>query len=227
MKAVGYVRVSTEEQASQGVSLEAQTEKVKAYASLYDIELVEIITDAGVSAKTLDRPGLNKALGMLESGEAQALVIVKLDRLTRSVRDLDHLLENYFADKFSLMSVSEQVDTRTASGRLVLNVLMSVAQWERETIGERTSQALQHKKAQGEHIGGVGFGYKVTAKKLTQSKEHETVTAIVEMRGQGMTLTAIADKLNSEGIKTARGGKWYPTTVSNIVNREIKLNKMA
>lgn len=227
MKAVGYVRVSTEEQASQGVSLEAQTEKVKAYASLYDIELVEIITDAGVSAKTIDRPGLNKALAMLEAGEAEALVIVKLDRLTRSVRDLDYLLEKYFADKFSLMSVSEQVDTRTASGRLVLNVLMSVAQWERETIGERTSQALQHKKAQGEHIGGVGFGYKVTGKKLAQSKEHEIVTAIVEMRGQGMTLTVIADKLNAEGVKTARGGKWYPKTVSNIIEREMKLNKIA
>lgn len=227
MKAIGYVRVSTEEQASQGVSLEAQTEKVKAYASLYDIELVEIITDAGVSAKSLDRPGLNKALAMLEAGEAEALVIVKLDRLTRSVRDLDHLLEKYFADKFSLMSVSEQVDTRTASGRLVLNVLMSVAQWERETIGERTSQALQHKKAQGEHIGGVGFGYQVTGKKLAQSKDHETVVAIVEMRGQGMTLTAIADKLNTEEIKTARGGKWYPKTVSNIIEREMKLNKIA
>jgi DNA invertase Pin-like site-specific DNA recombinase len=227
MKAIGYIRVSTEEQATQGVSLDAQTEKVKAYASLYDIELIEIITDAGVSAKTLDRPGLNKALAMLEAGEAEALVIVKLDRLTRSVRDLDHLLENYFASRFSLMSVQEQVDTRTASGRLVLNVLMSVAQWERETIGERTSQALQHKKAQGEHIGGVGFGYQVTGKKLAKAKDHETVTAIVEMRGQGMTLTAIADKLNSESIKTARGGLWYAKTVANIINREVKLNKTA
>ena len=103
MKAVGYIRVSTEEQATQGVSLDAQTEKVRAYASLYDIELVEIITDAGVSAKTIDRPGLSKALAMLEAEEAEALVIVKLDRLTRSVRDLDYLLDKYFASRFSLM----------------------------------------------------------------------------------------------------------------------------
>jgi DNA invertase Pin-like site-specific DNA recombinase len=108
MKAIGYVRVSTEEQATQGVSLDAQTDKIQAYASLYDIELLEIITDAGVSAKTLERPGLEKALKMLEAGEAEALVIVKLDRLTRSVRDLDYLLEKYFADRFSLMSVGEQ-----------------------------------------------------------------------------------------------------------------------
>ncbi len=116
---------------------------------MYDIELVEIVIDAGVSAKSLERPGLQKALGILDSREVEAMVIVKLDRLTRSVKDLDWLLENYFADKFSLMSVSEQIDTRTASGRLVLNVLMSVAQWEREAIGERTNAALQHKKSQG------------------------------------------------------------------------------
>ncbi len=220
MKALGYVRVSTEDQFNQGVSLGAQTEKVKAYASLYDIELVEIIIDAGVSAKTLDRPGLNRALGMLEAGEAEALVIVKLDRLTRSVRDLDYLLENYFGDRFSLMSVQEQVDTRTASGRLVLNVLVSVSQWEREVIGERTSQALQHKKAQGEHIGGVGFGYQVSDGKLTKGQDYRVVESIVGMRGRGETLISIANKLNADGIKTARGGLWYAKTVSNIINRE-------
>nr|WP_199309871.1 MULTISPECIES: recombinase family protein [Synechocystis] len=89
---------------------------------------MEIITDAGVSAKTLERLGLEKALKMLEAREAEALVIVKLDRLNRSVRDLDCLLEKYFSERFSLMSVGEQVDIRTAAGRLVLNVLMSVAQ---------------------------------------------------------------------------------------------------
>lgn len=223
MKAIGYIRVSTEEQATQGVSLDAQKAKLEAYAGLYDIELVDIIIDAGQSAKSLDRPGLQKALGMLDSGEVEAMVIVKLDRLTRSVKDLDWLLENYFADKFSLMSVSEQVDTRTASGRLVLNVLMSVAQWERETIGERTSAALQHKKAQGEHIGGVGFGYQVTGKKLAKTKEHKTVELIQQLRDEGKTLQAIADHLNSKDIKTQRSGKWYPMTVSNIIKREERL----
>ncbi|MGB2924425.1 MAG: recombinase family protein [Limnothrix sp.] len=223
MKAVGYIRVSTEEQANHGVSLDAQKAKLEAYASLYDIELIEIVIDAGVSAKTLNRDGLQRALGMLDVGECEAMVIVKLDRLTRSVRDLDALLENYFADKFSLMSVGEQIDTRTASGRLVLNVLMSVAQWEREAIGERTSAALQHKKSQGEYIGGAGFGYTVTDAKLKKTKEFKTVELIEKMRGDGKTLTAIANHLNSENIKTARGGKWYAMTVSNIIKREQRL----
>ncbi|WP_368667607.1 recombinase family protein [Synechocystis sp. LEGE 06083] len=182
---------------------------MQAYASLYDIELPEIITDAGVSAKTLGRPGLEKALKMLEAREAEALVIVKLDRLNRSVRDLDCLLEKYFSERFSLMSVGEQVDTRTAAGRLVLNVLMSVAQWERETIGERTNTALQHKKAQGEYIGGVGFGYQVEDKKLVRAENHNIVEMIVQLRQEEETLEAIAKRLNESRVKTMRGGRWY------------------
>jgi len=224
MKALGYIRVSTDDQANHGISLDAQKAKLEAYASLYGIDLIEIILDGGASAKSLDRQGLKKALAMLEAGEAEALVIVKLDRLTRSVRDLDYLLENYFGNKYSLMSVGEQIDTRTAAGRLVLNVLMSVAQWEREAIGERTSQALQHKKAQGEHIGGVGFGYQVTAKKLAKAEGHEIIQAIMDMRAKGLTLTAIAEHLNSQNIPTARGGHWYAKSVSNIINREARLS---
>jgi hypothetical protein len=121
------------------VSLDAQRAKVKAYAELYDLELAEVIVDAGESAKSLDRPGLKRALGMLKAGEAEALLVVKLDRLTRSVVDLGTLVERYFAPgKAALLSVGEQIDTRSAAGRLVLNVLASVSQWEREAIGERT-----------------------------------------------------------------------------------------
>jgi DNA invertase Pin-like site-specific DNA recombinase len=106
-----------------------------------------VIEDAGLSAKTLDRPGLQTALAMLKTGQAAGLVIAKLDRLTRSVRDLGALIEGPFAaGKAALLSVSEQIDTRTAGGRLVLNILGSVSQWEREVIGERTAAALQHKK---------------------------------------------------------------------------------
>ncbi|GAC1430248.1 MAG: hypothetical protein NVSMB62_27670 [Acidobacteriaceae bacterium] len=119
------------------------------------MDLCEVIVDAGESAKSLDRPGLQRALGMLKRGEAAALLVVKLDRLTRSVVDLGRLVEQYFAPgRAALLSVSEQIDTRSAAGRLVLNVLASVSQWEREAIGERTAVAMQHKVAQGEYTGG-------------------------------------------------------------------------
>ena len=149
-KTIAYLRVSTDKQADKGISLEAQEEKARAYASLYDLDLIEVIIDAGESAKTLDRPGLQRTLNMLKTGKADALLVVKLDRLTRSVVDLGKLIETYFAPgKAALMSVSEQIDTRSAAGRLVLNILASVSQWERETIGERTRDAMQHKQANG------------------------------------------------------------------------------
>lgn len=221
VRAVGYIRVSTEEQASSGVSLDAQKAKLEAYAALYDIELVGIEIDAGVSAKTLNRPGLQSALARLDSGEAGALIVVKLDRLTRRVADLDTLIENYFGAKFTLMSVSEQIDTSSAAGRLVLNVLTSVAQWERETTSERTKTALSHKKAQGQHVGSAGFGYKVIDKKLQKvTQEYQTIAVIQQMKKAGLTLQAIADHLNANGYQTQRGGKWYPMTISNVLKRE-------
>jgi Resolvase, N terminal domain len=135
-RTIAYLRVSTDKQADRGVSLDAQRAKATAYAQLYDLDLCEVIVDAGESAKSLDRSGLQRALGMLKRGEAAALLVVKLDRLTRSVVDLGRLVEQYFAPgKAALLSVSEQIDTRSAAGRLVLNVLA----WEREAIGENAT----------------------------------------------------------------------------------------
>jgi len=220
-KAIGYIRVSTQEQATHGVSLEAQSEKIRAYASLYDIELLDIVVDAGVSAKSLNRDGLQSALQMLDSGKADALIIYKLDRLTRSVTDWNTLIADYFTDK-ALLSVTDQIDTRTAAGRLCLNVLMSVAQWEREAIGERTSTALQYKIANGDHVGSPAYGFKMVDKKLEQvSIEHEAIALIQQLKADGLKLQAIADHLNESGIATKRGGLWYPTTVKNVLAREV------
>ena len=218
-KAIGYIRVSTQEQATQGYSLDAQTAKLKAYASLYDIELIDIVVDAGVSAKSLKREGLQRVLTTLDNGGADAVLIFKLDRLTRSVKDWNVLIEKYFTNH-ALLSVSDQIDTRTAAGRLCLNVLMSVAQWERETIGERTSTALQYKKSQGQHIGSVPYGYESIDKTLAVvESEAAAISLIQEMREQGAKLQAIADELNAQNITSKRGGKWYPSSVKNVIER--------
>ncbi len=122
MKAVGYIRVSTEDQAMTGVSLPAQRAKLEAYASLYGLELVRIEVDDGVSAKTLERPALRRALATVDRGEADGLLIAKLDRLSRSVADWDRLIDGYFGERAGkqLWSVADSIDTRTAAGRLVL-----------------------------------------------------------------------------------------------------------
>lgn len=219
-KAIGYVRVSTEEQAREGVSLAAQESRIRMFAGLYGIELVRVVIDAGQSAKTLNRPGLQDALQGLEAGEAEALLIAKLDRLTRSVADWGTLIDRYFTRRYELLSVDDKMDTRTAAGRLVLNVLISVAQWEREAIGERTAAALAHKRSRGEHVGRAPFGFRIEGSKLARVEEEaRAIALIIERRGQGHALRAIADELNQQGIATQRGGRWAPQTVKNILDR--------
>ena len=222
-RTAAYIRVSTDKQAEHGVSLDAQRAKVEAYASLYDLDLVAVLVDAGLSAKSLDRPALSEALALLDSGEADALLVVKLDRLTRSVKDLGTLVERYFArpNGPALMSVSEQIDTRSAAGRLVLNVLASVAQWEREATGERTSAAMAHKRSLGEYTGGrVPFGFRVGADGSTLEPVEEEQAVITEtraLRASGLSLRAIGAALERQGYRTRMGGSWAPTQIKRIL----------
>ncbi|MGO8996739.1 MAG: recombinase family protein [Polyangiaceae bacterium] len=226
-RVVGYARVSTEGQADGGVSLDAQRAKLAAYATAMDLELVAVEVDAGVSAKTLDRPALQRALAMLDAGQAEGLLVAKLDRLTRSVRDLGDLVERYFAARFSLMSVADSIDTRSAAGRLVLNVLASVAQWEREATAERTRDALAHLQAEGVLIGGVPLGLRRTDEVGRDGRrvvvEHDgeaaAVRRMLEMRAGGISLRSIARVLREEGHATKRGGRWVAATVGRVLAR--------
>lgn len=225
---VGYCRVSTEKQADEGVSLDAQWERLHQYAELYGHELVSVHQD-DLSGKTLDRPGLKAALADLKKG-AEGLLVVKLDRLTRNVSDLNTLIVEYFADgKWHLHSVNEHIDTRSASGRLVLNMLSSVSQWEREVIGERTKDALNHLKNKGVKLGRAPLGWARAedvdgdGRRVVQDveSEQETVARIVELREQGLSLRKIGDVLEEEGRKTKRGGRWQAQTIATILERGV------
>jgi site-specific DNA recombinase len=224
MRVLGYARVSTEEQATSGQSIGAQRVKLEGYAKLYDLELVGIIEDAGQSAKSLNRPGLQKALTMLRKGEADGLVIAKLDRLTRSVADWQTLIDDHFGERAGrqLLSVQDCIDTRTAAGRLVLNVLLSVAQWEREAIGERTRDALQHKISNRERVGKIRYGFDLAPDGRTllpNAGEQEAIGTMRELRATGTSYSKIAAELNTRGIPTKEGRSWQKMTVRNILMR--------
>lgn len=223
-RVIGYIRVSTQK---QGLSLGAQTEKLRAYAVALDLDLVDIEADEGLSAKSLDREGLQRTLARLEAGDAEGLLIPKLDRLTRSVKDLGVLIERYFGERFQLLSVGDSIDTRSASGRLVLNVLMSVAQWEREAIAERVREVLKHLKGQGVQLGGEALGWQRT-EAIDETKrrvvvpvkaEEQTILRILELRAQRLSLRTIAETLTLEGHQTKRGGVWGAETVRKILKR--------
>jgi site-specific DNA recombinase len=222
-RVVAYVRVSTDKQADHGVSLEAQREKVMAYAALYDLEVVEVVVDAGASAKTLDREGLARVLELLGSGAVDGLLVAKLDRLTRSVRDLGELLDRYFRRSGgpALLSVAEQIDTRSAAGRLVLNILGSVSEWEREAIGERTSTAMRHKAARGEYTGGrVPYGFRLASDGVHLEEdpaEQAVLAAARAAHAKGLSLRAIARELARQGFTTRRGRAFHAKQVHRMV----------
>jgi site-specific DNA recombinase len=227
LNVVGYKRVSTEEQSAGGFSLDVQDAKIRQYCELYDLHLIRVISDPGFSGKTLDRPGIGQVLEALRQrkGGADGVVIAKLDRLTRSLKDWADLIDEFFSEKAGkrLFSVGDSIDTRTAGGRLVLNVLMTVAQWEREIIAERTSEALQAKIARGERCGKIRFGYDLAddGKMLVPNAgEQETIRILTEWRAQGKTYRDLVKMVEDLGIETKEGNRiWLPATIRRILTR--------
>ena len=218
MKAIGYVRVSTDK---QGVSLEAQAEKIKAMALVQDTELIDTIVESE-SAKSLNRPGMAKLLAAVDKGKVQAIIVAKLDRLTRSVKDLCELLERFERRGVALVSVAESLDTGSAAGRLVLNIMAAVSQWEREAIGERTRDALRHKRTNGERVGNIQFGYRLCADRRhvePDPGEQAVLTEIQNLRQNGHTLRGIAAKLNHRALRTRRGSAWRLEHVARILRQ--------
>ena len=229
LRAVGYVRVSTDQQAQEGVSLDAQHVRIRAHCVSQDIELVEIVCDDGYSAKSLDRPGIKRALQMLEAKQADAIVVVKLDRLTRSVKDLGYLCDTYFREgtAYSLLSVCDSIDTRSAGGKLLLNVLMSVAQWEREAISERTQEAMNELKRRGIRTGGAPYGWHYTKEPDAHGRrtlvkhpgEQKTIARICALHIAGLSVLEIWKRLIADGIPP-RKAQWERPTIYRILNRQ-------
>jgi DNA invertase Pin-like site-specific DNA recombinase len=221
-KAVGYVRVSTDKQADRGVSLDAQAEKIRAMAVVHGVELIDLIVDAGESAKSINRPGMGRMLALVDSGSVQTVIIAKLDRLTRSVKDLAELLERFQRKGVSLVSVAESLDTGSAAGRLVLNIMTAVSQWEREAIGERTTTALQHKKARRQIYSRTPYGYERDGTKLVPVAEEQTVISRMRLyRANGWTFRRIAETLNAECVPTKRRGQWFAQTIKDVIENRL------
>lgn len=222
-RAYGYVRVSTEEQVREGVSLRDQRAKIKAYAELHDLRLVKIFSDEGASGKDLERPGLQQLLELTKDAKDESVVVYKLDRLSRRTRDLLFLIEDVFRQgNTRLLSLTEKIDTNTAMGKFFLTLMAGLAQMERELISERTRSALQFKKQKGERLGTTPLGYRTRkdGALVPLPREMATVRRIKNMRRRAMSYGKIADVLNDEDVPTKRGGKWYASTVWYVANNK-------
>jgi site-specific DNA recombinase len=220
-RAIGYVRVSTEEQAAEGYSLDAQRAKLAGYALANDLELVAVHADEGLSGKRADnRPALQSALAALRAGQATALVVVKLDRLSRSTKDVLDLVERSGREGWALHSLAEKLDTASAMGRFVVTVFAAIAQAEREVIGERTRAAMSHMKASGFRVGAVPFGFDLATDGRTlvsNAAEQAIIGQVRDLKASGLSLRGIAAELNARGVLSKTGRAWSHVTVSGLI----------
>jgi DNA invertase Pin-like site-specific DNA recombinase len=208
LRVVGYIRVSTEDQADSGAGLEAQRAAIHDQCRRRSWELVALHSDTASARSLVARPGLAKALADVDGGAAAALVVAKLDRLSRSLLDFAALMERSRKKGWALVALDLGVDTTTPSGEMMANVLAVFAQFERRLIGQRTREALAVKRNQGVRLGRPPVLAEAILRRIRID------------RSRGRTLAAIAAALNSAGVPTAHDGRcWHVSTVQALLQR--------
>jgi len=229
MKAIGYTRCSTNEQADSGLGLEAQAERIRAYCTMRGLELPDLITDAGVSGgKPLaSRDGGQRFLTAIRERKADAVVMLKLDRMFRNAGDCLATVEKWEKSGFALHVVDlggNAIDTTSAAGRFMLVVLAGAAEMERNLTRERTRSAMAVKRGNGQRIGTVPYGFDLAGDGATlvpNDAEQAVITDIRSWRSHGWTLERIADELTRRGVptKTGKSERWTHQAVARIAQR--------
>lgn len=222
-KACVYTRVSTAEQANEGYSIEEQERMCKAAIESKGWVYVRTYTDPGVSGRTMVRPGLAAMISAIKEGEIDAVVIYKLDRLSRKQRDTMMIIEDVIMkNDIALLSLNETLDTSTPWGRAMIGILSSFNQMESENIQARTQMGRKAKAAKGGYAGGKPpIGYTVVEGELVvDPKGAEIVRLVFGLRKSGYTLMGIADELNERGYRTKAGNKFQHSSVRAILENE-------
>jgi len=230
-RAIGYIRVSTDMQAMEGLSLDAQQSAIEQYCALYGLKLVKVCKDV-ISGGKAQRPGLQDALGSLMRG-GDVLVVLKFDRLSRSIRHFCEVYETYFKDGAKeLVAIRESIRLDSALGRALISILLVFAQMEREATGERTREAIHHIRQSGYHFGKVPYGKKTIPapdnprmKLLADDAEEQAVIAQLKTwAARGVGITEMANRLNAAGVTPPQGARW---TKSLIYNLRLRLSQIA
>lgn len=204
---VGYVRVSTDEQGRSGLGLDAQEAAIRRAAELRGWELVALETDVASGSSRSRRPGLEAALARCWAGDAAGLVVAKLDRLSRSLLDFATLVEEAQRGGFALVVLDQDFDLSTASGRAMAGMLAVFASFERDLCSERTRAALAAARERGTRLG---------RRPLLPEGVFDRV---VELHAGGLSLRAVAARLNADGVAAPAGGRWDHAAVRRVVHR--------
>ena len=219
-----YIRVSTDEQAKEGYSIDAQRRVLNAWAVVKGAEAITEYVDEGFSAKNLNRPAVKRLIDDCRRGMIDTVIVWKLDRLTRNLRDLLMLMEDVFRDfGVEFVSATESIDTSTAAGRLVLNMLGAVAQNERENTSDRVSMVMTELSKNAKHLGGQPlYGYSVTqdGHYAPHPVEAEAVRMIFNLKLRGSSYSDIISALDAAGHKPRSGGSWTRNTLYDMLRNE-------
>lgn len=211
-RVLGYIRVSTDDQGKSGLGLDAQRAAIEAECQHRGWELVTVYRDVASGKSTNGRHQLQRALTDLGARRADALVVAKLDRLSRSTVDFGRVLKIAKRHGWPLVIIEPDIDTSTLTGKLMADVLISVAEWERGAIAERTKAAMAIAKKRRAAEGKAPFGRQ-------KSIDAKVEQRIVRMRKRGNSFQTIAAQLDSDGIKAPLGGPWSWQTISRVVRR--------
>lgn len=226
-----YIRVSTEDQAKDGFSINAQKEKLTKYAEANDWDIYDYYIDDGISGKNLDgRPEVQRMLKDIEDKKINNVLIYKLDRLTRSVRDLIYLIELFEKYGCTFNSQTEKIDTSNAVGRMFVKIIGIFAEFERENLAERVSFGYEQKTREGNYTncnGVYGYDYiKGEQKLVVNDIEKELVNRIFDLYIDGNSYFKIARMFNMENVPTKRGGHWASATIKSIINNPLYIGKV-
>jgi DNA invertase Pin-like site-specific DNA recombinase len=230
MKLIGYIRVSTEAQATEGVSLGAQEERIRAYAKFVGAEVVEILVDAGASGRKARRVKKLEAVRRVVSGEADALVVYAIDRLSRSTIDLLATVKELADAGAGFVSCREQLDSSTPHGRFTLTILAGLAEMESELIAERTREAMARCRREGRAVSSRTYGFRRVddTKRVDEvPREMAIVERILALRDAGLSLNRVAERLNRYLVDAPRGKKWYPSSVKSVEETHRRLRRIA
>jgi site-specific DNA recombinase len=230
MKAAIYVRVSTAEQAAEGYSIRAQTDRLKAYCVSQGWEIFEFYVDDGYSAKDTNRPNLKRMMKHIEEGLIDCVLVYRLDRLTRSVRDLYTILETFDKYDCKFKSATEVYDTTTAMGRMFITIVAALAQWERENTGERIRMGMEQKAREGNWVINLApYGYEIDKENKTlvvNEYEATIVKKIYDMYLSGKGMIKIATELNRINIRTKTDSIWSGIKVKYILTNPLYIGTM-
>ena len=224
MKTIGYVRVSTEEQAKHGISLDMQRSKIAAYAALEDMELIEIVADEGISGCNLKaRPGIQRILEMVKSRQIKAVIVYKLDRLARNTIEALQVAKLMDRNGVALHSITEKLDTKSAMGRFFFTLMASIAEMERGIIAERICAAMSRKREKGEALNNnPPYGFRIVEDRIIpHSRERRTIMRIYELYAQKHTIHRIIQELAREGLFNRKGKPFGKTQVHNIIQQKV------